>query len=133
MFISVCPIKKYDAIFPANSLNDSLYVIKDWSKKQSQFKPNSKPIKANLKNDQNECKRINNNGLRRKSGFCQNKNKPKTKPKQTQFFSPRTCPASARSAMTSAGGQPWPGQPRLNVEWAGTDYLVPRPTKGAGI
>jgi len=47
MFISVCPIKKYDVVFTANSLNDFLYVIKDWPKNKAKSKPKqtqTKPI-----------------------------------------------------------------------------------------
>ena len=44
-------------------------------------KPKTNPNKANLKNDQNECKCINNNGLRQKSCFSP---KIKTNPIQSQ-------------------------------------------------
>jgi len=39
MFISVYPINKYNAIFSAFSLNDSLYVIKDWLKNKAKTNP----------------------------------------------------------------------------------------------
>ena len=52
--------------------------ISDWTLGES--KPNSKPIKPNFRNGQNERKLNFNKGLQKKRLFSSPKNKPKTNP-----------------------------------------------------
>jgi len=49
-------------------------------KKRTQNEPNSKPIKANFQNAQNERNLIYNKGLRQKMAFQAQKNKANSKP-----------------------------------------------------